>query len=414
MWMLLACTRTVAPILEVAPVAATEPETPAERLAWMIDGDPLARRPKVPVGPTDGPVTAFLELDRRPDPKAADWFVLEATHRGTAAVPLARGARLAVLEISLDVPDVALTWLVPLKPVEAREGQTRPALAWLTGPTTGLVDIAERSVLLGWLDAPGIDVTAAARALDSPTYDRLSVHPARDLLFARAKRLAAPEALASGRALLEEATRLALLEVAADRDEEEKAWKETRAAAAASLNNADPIAELLRRANATLQSNAADDTSTGLALVAQAALRLRNACPDAPCGGFDRIDALRSAGRWGGSGEAALWTIIAEKDALDQLRASFDTPFVAAAVDKQVELLLGRGVALDQSILRYPEASAPVRLALSRALSAGDLTTKDDLLQTLKNRLIEQAKTALPQAPERLREPLERIARRGG
>lgn len=416
MWLLLACVRTVAPPLEVSStVAVPEPDSPEERLPWMLAGDPLARRPRVPSGPVTPGVAAFLDVDRRADPKPAEWFALEAAHRGTEAVPLARGARLGVLEVSLDDPGVALAWSLPLVQVEPREGQTRGALDWLVGPNTGLIDILERAVLLGWLDGPAIPVDAAARALQDARYDRLAARPAGALLLARAERRADPVAAERGRTLLSEATRLALLEVAADRDAEEKAWRVERSAAATTLGvEGDPISALLAQANVALTADAGSDTSTGLALTSQAALRLRGACPDTPCSGFDRLDALHAAARWGAGPWPILWEIIAEKDALDQLRSAWDTPFVAAALDKQVELLLGRGASLESSLLRYPTATPPVRLALSRALDAGDLTSSEDLLVTLKGHLIERAKTALPQAPERLREPLERIARRGG
>jgi len=163
-----------------------------------------------------------------------------------------------------------------------------------------------------------------------------------------------------------------------------------------------------------LAADAATDASTGLALLAQAALRWRGACADAPCGGFDRVAAMGTAGGWDPavSPLAEVWRVIAAKDAVDRLESAYETPASPQALDGVVEVLVGSGGAVDRAILLYPRPGAPVNLALSRAAGGGDLTTREDLLRTLGARLARDARAAAVAAPERMREPLLRIAKR--
>lgn len=417
--LLVACARPIPPALQVEPEdlaqAAPEPTDTPALLAWIIGDDPLARRPRTPTSPGDAALAAWTAVAQGADPSPTEWASIEAAHRGTAAVPLARGARLAALETALGDPPAALGWAVPLPAGDPSQDQVRPALDWLGAKPEALLGVVERQVLLGWLDAPGVPIDAAARALANPTYDRASATPAGTLLLARAALPHDPAAGAASRAALEEATWLALMGAAADRDAEQAALKGLRAEAGTRAGvSGDPTNTLLTRAWQGFAADAGANDSTGLALVAQAALRWRNACTDAPCGGFDRVALMEDAKRWDPAVApiADAWRVVAAKDALDRLSVAYDEPSFPQALDGIVEVLLGTGGAVDRSLLLYPRPGAPVQLALSRAAGGGDLTTREDLFRTLEARLAQQARAAAATAPERLREPLLRIAKR--
>lgn len=420
--LMLACARSIPAALQVededARVTAPEPADAAARLAWMIGEDPLVRRPRVPDGELDPALTAWREVARLPAPKPTDWADLETLRRGTLAVPFARGARLAALETALGEPAAAMGWVLPLPADRIGQEQVRAPLDWMTGEKPeALLAIVERQVVLGWLDGPGIPLADAAKALGQPTYGRVAATPAGELLLRRAAGARDPAAAASGRAALEEATWLATMRAAADRDAEQVAVKAILADAAARAGvSGDPVRALLARAATGLAADAADDASAGAALLAQAALRWENACPDAPCGGFDRVAAMDTAGRWHPSVAplAEAWKVVTAKDALDRLDVAWDEPSFPTALDAEVEVLLGTGGSVDRTLLLYARAGPPVALALSRAAGGGDLTGKDDVLRTLGGRLAASAKALAPSAPERLREPLLRIAKRAG
>ncbi|MDP2315892.1 MAG: hypothetical protein Q8P41_23555 [Pseudomonadota bacterium] len=417
--LLLACARPIPTALQIdtqdARTTAPEPTDPAALVGWMIGDDPLARRPRMPTGPVDEALADWMKVAASAEPRPTDWAAVEAAHPGTAVVPLARGARLAALETSLQDPAAALGWSVPLPPGETSQDQVRPALDWLGAPADALLGLVERQVLLGWLDAPSVPVDDAASALTAPTYDRAAATPAGALLVARAARPRDPTAAAAGRDALLEATWIAAMGAAADRDAEQVAVKALRAEAGTRAGvSGDPTNTLLTRAWQGLAADAGGDDSTGLALLAQAALRWRNACTDAPCGGFDRVALMANAGRWDPAVAplADAWRVIAAKDALDRFESAFDAPSFPQALDGVIEVLVGTGGSVDRSLLLYARPGPPVQLALSRAAGGGDLTSREDLFRTLKNRLARQARAAMEVAPERLREPLGRIAKR--
>ncbi len=417
--LILACARPIPPALQIDAQDATtslpEPDEPAARLAWMVGDDPLVRRPRVPTGPVDDAVAAWAAVARAADATPTDWAAVEAAHRGTAAVALARGARLAALETSLDDATSALSWAVPLPTGDTGQDQVRPALDWLGAKPVDLLGVVERQVLLGWLDGPAVPVDAPARALAAPTYDRAAATPAGALLMARAARPSDPAAAAAALTALEEATWLALMRAAADRDAEQAEAKALLLDAGTRAGvSGDPTHTLLTRAWQGFAADAGADASTGHALLAQAALRWRGACTDAPCGGFDRISAMTAATAWDPTVVplADAWRVIAAKDALDRFEAAFDEPSFPQALDGVVEVLIGTGGTVDRSLLLYPRPGAPVQLALSRAAGGGDLTSREDLFRTLKTRLAAQARAAAVNAPARLQEPLTRIARR--
>ncbi|MBM4392715.1 MAG: hypothetical protein FJ090_16450, partial [Deltaproteobacteria bacterium] len=102
--LLLACVRAL-PSSPVTTVTTPPPEpTEASALAgWLIAGDPLARRPR-PLSEAGAALlpglAAFRDTVQGAGDSGASWR-LERAERGTVAVPLARGARLAVAEIGL-------------------------------------------------------------------------------------------------------------------------------------------------------------------------------------------------------------------------------------------------------------------------------------------------------------------------
>ncbi len=418
--LLLACARSIPPALQVEDedtvLAEAEPTDPAARLAWMVGEDPLVRRPRLPTGDVDPALAAYRAVASRDNVKPTDWADLEALHRGTLAVPFARGARLAALETALGEPAVAFSWLLPLPADKPGQEQVRPPLDWLQGgEPESLLTIVERQVMLGWLDGPGIPLDAPARALAAPTYARVATTPAGALLLARAEGARDPAAAEAALAALQEATWIAAMRAAADRDEEQAALKALVAEAGTRAGIAgDPTKTLLARATAGFAADAGADVSTGGALLAQAALRWAGGCPDTPCTGFDRVAAMDAAGRWDASiaSLAATWKVVAAKDALDRLDVAWEEPSFSAALDAEVEVLLGTGGTVDRAVLLYPRSGPSVALALSRAAGGGDLTSREDVLRVLSTRLATAARAAAEGAPAALREPLLRIAKR--
>lgn len=421
-WLLFACVRSISPALEVDPpiaaAADAEPGDPAGRLAWMIGSDPLVRRPRMPAGPVPSGLDAFVTATRREAPTAQDWWNAELTGRGTVSVAFARGARLAELEASLGAPLEALAWVVPLAaPGPAVFDPIRPTLAWLgdVAPEALLV-VQERRVLLGWLDGPAIDVRPAALALGAPTYDRVATTPAGLLLLARAAGASDAAAGAEGARWLEEATWLAAMGAAANRDAEQATLRELRREASARWSlTGDPLAGLLDGAEARLRADARSDASSGGALLAQAARRWAGACPDAPCGGMDRVEAMRVSAGWGTSALAAAWQAIAMKAAIDRLDAAWDSSSFPVALDDVVEALIGTGGGtIDRSILRRARPDPAVNLQLVRSAGGGDLTGRDELFHALNARVAALATAAAAAVPARIAEPLTRIAKRAG
>jgi hypothetical protein len=418
LWLLAGCARSIAPALEVDPddvaTEAPEPDAPEARAAWMVANDPLVRRPRVPTGQVPADLPPVVALLQQSNVAAQAWWQVETTFPGTRAVPFARGARLAVLETALADPSGALAWVVPLAPPPGAEPeQVRTPLAWLGAEKPeAFLAVVERQVLLGWSDGPGVDASPAAEALRSPTWDRLQDTPAGRLLLARGAAPVDPAAGAEGLARLEEATWFAAMDVAADRDSEQARFKEIKAELVGRVGES-PARTLLDQAEAAFLRDAGTPASVGGALLAQAARRWVGACPDQPCGGLDRVAAMGSAGRWGVQGLAGAWQTIALKGAADRLEAAYDTPTAADALVEVVEALSGTGgVGLDRSILRRPRPDTATNLMLTRAAGGGDLTSREDLFHALRARCAELARAAADKAPARVKEPLERIAKR--
>lgn len=405
MLLLLACLspKEVPPSAPLAP--PPPPENPSELLAWILAGDPLVRHPRRPLLPPADLATFFQSV-------VPAWD-LEQAAAGTVAVPFFRGARLAELELlsvgNLTVADFRL--LAPFsEPTTPPPMPARPLLTWLGGSEMErLLHVVERQVILGWLDGPDIDLSLVAPLLQDTRFDRLADMPAGQLLTARAVSRHDEAEGKRGQELMVEATRLALLEVAADTAQEQVEWRNTRTAAATTYQSSgDPINTILLQAQTALWANAQQKESVGLALVAQAALRWREACTDTPCGGMDRALALRAARRWGVDTMVSAWEAIFWKDTYDHLDVAWGRPSAIAAEDDLVELLVGVPL-LEPRILLFPEPGPASILALMRAMNQSDATEVNTLLRAVQ---AEVARHAQDLGEPRWAEPLGRILQR--
>ncbi len=384
---------------EPIPAPVGPPPQPGDTdalIGWVLAGDPLARRPRMPAGGTPG---AGADIRAALGCALPGWEA-EAGAPGTIRVPLLRGARLAELELRQDLSVTDLRLIAPLlPPVNPPPVPARPVLDWLGAPSLeGLLVVAERQVMLGWLDGPEIDRRAVAELLPDPRFDRLSRSPAGSLILS-VERAAAiqPGQAAAALTQLSAAVGLALREAGADSDAQQAAWKAERARLQAERGiSGDPVNELLRQAHAALLASASDPQAVGGALVAQAALRWREACPDAPCGGLDRIRALSAARRWGAAPWAAAWEIVAWKDSIDHLEVAWGRASAVYAQDEIVELLVER---LEPRMLLFDAPGPPSVLALTRALGLEGSTDRDSLLAALKDELRRMLDAPIPEAP---------------
>jgi len=419
------------PVPEQASVAP--PSTTAEAAARLVGTDPLLRRARpgppgtwadLPAGPA---IEAWATIARRPAAPPNDWDAVEAAHRGTLAVPLVRGARLAAVEAAAAQPEALgeagmrlLPWLGPVvidaAPLPAG---ARGPLDWLgrdpTAAQSGALKVAERAVLLGWLDHPTLPVAAAADALQPGVHDRLIDSPTGALLLARARGLRDPEAGAIGKQLLERATTYALQAVAADRDSEQERWRATRAALPEPLQ-ADPIAALLEQALPKLRADAGDDASASLALVALTAQRLHGSCPDTPCAGLDRVSTLATTERWSpdAAAPAAAWRVVAGKQALDSLEVTRERVGVPSAWLDLADVLTGTGGgSVRHTLIRTRGPDATTWLELSRLAGGRDATSWDEAHLALQDHLGRLCTAALDaEVTDEQRRTLERIRRR--
>lgn len=447
-WLLLGCGGRLPSALDPAasPTTAATAALPLVDLdsaaAALVGTDPLLRRPAVR---TDWqtiaggePIAAWARIYAEPRPMPADWWALERQWPGTLAVPLARGARLADLEsilaAGLRTEDATrvVALLTPLADLDTvGPSDTRPPLAWTTpgalstDPSKTVLRMAERSVLLGWLDGPDLPLGAASAALQPGIHDRLIDAPAGALLQARAAGLTDDQARLRGLHQLEQATTLALEVVAADRDEEQLRLKGLLADARAALGAAGvelsddrqaPIDAALALARTELTADAGQDSSAGLALVALTAERLRNSCPEGACRGLDRVTTLRRAAAWHAQVAplAATWRVIAAKQAIDRVEVTIGRPTFGASTADLVDVLLGEGAAsVDLSLLRQQTAGPVTWLAITRATSAADATDAEDGLAALQRLLAEVCERALLiEADPTRRQLIERIQAR--
>jgi hypothetical protein len=215
--------------------------------------------------------------------------------------------------------------------------------------------------------------------------------------------------------LMATATRLAVVEAAADRDVEQTAAARERTPVLAAHPGAqDAVAALLHDALPLAIEAAAHDPACGYGLIAIAALRWREVCGDAPCGGLDRLDGFDAAARFGAepAALAAAWRALVWKEGTDRLYAAWERVVVTEAMDRITELIAHDDPrALDRRLLLHTQPDATVILGWSRALAGRDETTRDALFPLLYARVAREARAAAALNPE-LEEPLFRIATR--
>jgi len=405
-------------------------------LAHILQGDPLARRTTAGAagdwaGLEQGlALEEWADLARRGEAAPSDWQTVEAHHRGTVAVGLSRGAQLAGLEVSIashaelqagprPVGPRTVAWLAPLQLDE--QIYPRDSVAWLQADRPeaipeALLYMAERRVLLGWLDGPDVPLEAVDLSLQEGLHGRLLGSPAGALVRARARGNRDEAAATQGRAALAKATFLALTEASADRDNEQLAWRDTLESTRSQLHTQKPIAHLLAEARVRLTADAASDRSTGLALVALSAERLRGTCPDRPCTGLGRTATLARGPAWDDevARTAARWQVIVLKNAVDAFEVSWSSPTFANHAPLLADALLGTGAgSVELGLLRHQSAGPSVFLALSRAAGGGDHTDADGTRRALRDRLVVVVDLALEQGPPPETEALlTRIRRR--
>ena len=355
---------TEAPLVDLASV-----------LAFMIDGDPLSRRPRFPdeealpdnaegLEVITGFIAAVRQLEMGRGERVGTLQRLAREHAGTSVQPLARGYALGIAERPLAQPDPqmdemveALSLLTGLPPGSAdAPAQARHPFAWLGAEDdTRLVrNYADRWVLTGWLDAPDIPIESVATALTATQFTLLADSPTAKLITARAKGASTPTPGAFDD--LARATLLSLTRAAADTDRELGNWADQKHEIGQGLGTTDPVNFLLDRAFSGLIANAADDKDAAAAMLAIQADRWHETCAWTPCAGTDRISAMTAAGRWNAEVHdlVRIWQVIALKDAVDSMDVGHDTVLFPKALLQLTDALNGLGAGpLDITLLRW-------------------------------------------------------------
>jgi hypothetical protein len=422
-------------------------------LETSLAGDPLWRSPRLPPDPQTWRALGLFRLADAVDAvrTAEAWRAdlparlqgMEPDLRGDASLAYLRGYRDALAEAFLGraPADDDLGWaevatlLTPLPPEPPDSAGGLLPVAWLDAGAAAAIPGApiapggarvvaaraslDRRALLAWLDSPRVPVAAAAHALDRPTWEALAATPAGRLVLARAAGLQqeAPPSPDPGLASLERATSLALAEVTADTDAEQVAWRALRDAAAAELGAPDPIDALLRRAEAQLREAAGRDAGAGGALLAQAALRWRGACEDAPCAGLDRVDTMTVASGWSPevAPYAAAWRVIALAEATEGMTIGRDTVRFPYVLVDLVDALVGTGARPPEAgVLARRRPDAYVWRHLGLSLGVDPATTWDEVRAALSAHLAREADAAAAwaeRASPPLAAPLLRVAR---
>jgi hypothetical protein len=419
MWTLiltLACAKETPPHLRVDDPHAHLSSGPVT-LETLVGFDPLMRRPNPRrQGDWDqldeaSAIEVWARTARQAESIPADWATVEAATRGTIGVPLARGARLAGIEVTRgewdeDLQQRIAAWL-GLSGVEARPATSTPAepLAWLSGHDAqdkmeAARHSATRMVMEGWFDGPKIDLKPAASALASDAQTLLADSPYGRLILARAGGLRDPDAAKTGVQFFWEATGHALEWVAAESDADQAIIQQKRAAFRAQRSST-PSAWNLARARQVLPLNAASDASTGLALVTIAAERLEDSCPDSPCHGLDRVASLTRAGRWhpDAAAGAAVWHVIALKRALETLEVSLDKPSLYRRLPQIADALAGtQEGTIELAFLRHRTATPGMMLTISRMAGGQPTSDAAQAIDAVGVRLQKACDLALQQA----------------
>lgn len=412
--------------LQVGPqeptVVAEPPASLEAAVAQLTEGDPLVRRPAAH-DPTwwgdqgdTAPIAAWSSMVGSGRPSRSSLDALETAWPGTVAVPLARGARLAQLEVDLpaapadDSGDRALALWLGSVTVAPRPGPSdvRPPLGWLgtaqSTPREGLLEVMEQDVLLGWLSSPAIPLAPVEAAMVAGTYDRLRARPEGALITARAKGGRDAAAGATGAEALRRATHLALVRVAADRPAQQDKAQRLAKGIATELGleaSANPLPVLLQQGWDALLADAADDRSSGLALVTVAAQRLSGSRLTGPPESLDRIATLRQATGWHTDVEpyAWAWRLIAAKDALDQLTISEEDQRSTVAFPLVADIIVGESRGrVPLSLLLQQRLGPAASLAITRGLGSPDGTSPQDALSALSTH-IHALCGARPEAP---------------
>ena len=419
--------------VDATPVSGppvTPPVTLSDAVGQLTKGDPLVRRPNARseewwLSTAGGAAIAAWREEVGAGPvDAAALASLEGAWRGSCAVALSRGARLAELEHQqfsvsegLEGDRALVTWLGSVI-VNGPPGPSdvRPALDWIS-PREGrpaLLRVAERSVMLAWLDSPDIPLAPVEAAMTEGTFDRLRGMPAGQLIVARAEGAPSAEALQLGVDLLDDATNLAMLRAAADSTSQQQAARELADALKATrdlpLSDAeDPLPHLLQMSFDQLVQAGGSVESTGLGLVSLTASRLIDACPDRPCTGLDRHDTLKRAARW--SPQAATyawaWRLITAKDLRDQLEVVQERGLSTDALPDVADLIVGeRSTRVPVSLLQQRTLTPSASLAITRGLGQPDGTQAEEALAALDSHISElcatRPSTKWPQPVDRL------------
>ncbi|MCB9777374.1 MAG: hypothetical protein H6742_02285 [Alphaproteobacteria bacterium] len=437
-WLLLAplagCTRIPTALRPEGPSTTApthlQPTDLSDAATMLATRDPLVRRPPA-LDLSDLPASAGRDglaeaLERIAGGRTApaDLHALERSHPASLAVPLARGASLAEVEsrvaggVRTEDQGALLALLAPLSETDrTAPGDVREPLAWLAPRDTlgpALLATMERRVLLGWLASPDLPQQSLANAFTEGVHDRLVDSPAGALLLARARGAHDDSGADQALADLRMATLLGLQQAGADRDSQQRAFREALDADRAvqlslgrTLSDAHdaPLQARLEAARTGLTATAADDRAAGLAIVALTAQRIVGSgdCGGAPCKGLDRTRTLQLASAWGPEPAAhgLAWRCVAAKRAADTLAVTLDQPTWGVGADLLVDVLLSeaRGP-VDSSLLRQARPAPPTWLALTRAAGAPDATDAErgvQAVEALAADLCDQAaKSGLP------------------
>lgn len=402
----------------------------------MIGRDPMGRAVTAvdaqAVARIDGaePYVALLAAAERLGPDADEALrslrALEAAHRGTPIVPFSRGIRLREIEgtvggspaLAGDTETHLLRLLTPLSTTEDNAALPRRPLAWLAGDRPlkdALLVAGDRWTLAGWLDGPDMDLQPVSDALRAAPYDALRKTPTARLILARVA--GARDQTEPGLTDLDTASRLLLIEAVQDDTSGRARSAEAWAAIGEDLSADDPRDALLVRAEERLRDAAATDEGAGGALLALQARRLWGSCPNPPCVGLDRVDALGAAARWDPrvARYARRLQVAALHDAIDGIEVAQQTVRYPAAAADLADALVGTGaVPPDTLVLRQRSPDASTWLTLGRSVGVDPCTTWEEARAALRAWAARQARAALEtETDDEARAALLEIVRAG-
>jgi hypothetical protein len=418
---------------------AVEPlhlSTREDALRYVMAGDPLVRKPKLPpdevLSTIPGGEALYLTASeiRRFEGPGHDLVgglkLIGERRPGTETAVITRGYRLGLADRLLGTwasapTDPALHDLAPLLSGLLRDEQatqrSHHALEVLADEGYPFPEAVrrygDRWVLAAWLDGPDVPLGPVVDALAAPSYDLLRESRLGALIVARHARRAGDPA--PGLSDLTRATGLALQKASSDRHQEQGAWSDVRRAAATELGADDPIGFLLDRALDRLTDAAADPEAAGGALVALSARRVVGGCDWKPCHGPDRVAALAVPGRYGPRSEALAraWRVVALKEALDTMDVAHDTVLFRRALLDLVDALIGTGSApMPAGVLSRAGPEPEVWALLGAAVGEPTTGTWEACRIALGRHLASAAKSASDLADPSWRTWLDRIQRR--